>query len=221
MDYTVDQVVKVFRWASAGYGRVMELPDEDGAYTVAVVMKDGWAPHCCVQPEDLKPGTKNDEKKMLTAEAVIETRREDLRKDRADTLALLQQLAEEPLTLAAPLDIDNLHGFQHLLQALVSPLDALRFEDDLSRSCGMTSGYRGCKKTVYLAGERVRPRTGADPRAQQRFKLVPGMVGTVQEGDGLLDCFPVRPGQPSGVTVLWDGSTDINLVYVTEIEDAT
>lgn len=240
MSYIVNQVVKVFRWASAGYGRVLELPNEKNpeTYSVSVVQKDGWAHLCLVKPEDLKPGTKHDEKKMLVAEADIdiEARREQMRKDNLELQELLLQLAQEDpgpersadevfqqasdvafsVSTGSMFEEGPVFGADNL-----SPLEGLRLQDDLSRSTKMTSGYRGCKKISYSAGDRVRPRTGMCPELQVRFHMTPGQTGTVAESEilGLLDLFPVSPLQPSGVYVVWDNGSIDRLVYVTEIEE--
>lgn len=227
MSYTVGQVVKVFRWASAGYGRVRRINNKDpaGTHTVDVVQKDGWTNLCCVKPEDLKPGTKNDERKMIAVEQEIERRRENIRIEAIRIEALLQKLAEEPVQPL--LDVVNTDiGTLFFGQDLSDPeqeMQSLRLMDGMSRAAGMTSGYCGCKRAAYTPGERVRPRTGMSKALAKRFSLKPNMTGTVAvPGDSMWEAIAymceVSPLQPKAIPVIWDGKKALNLIYVTELE---
>ena len=227
MTYTIDQVVKVFRWNSAGYGRVLDLdnPDPVGTHTIAVVQKDGAIHACCVEPKDLKPGTKNDEKKMIAAEKERDRRMEEQDAQNERMQIFLQRLAEEPAGPLLDMEATNLGTlfFGHDLPESEQEMQSLRLMDQMSRSAGMTSGYQGCKRIHYTPGERVRPRTGMSETLSVRFKLYPDMIGTIApSGDSfveaIMEAVQFSPMQPAGVRVIWDGQEGINLVYVTEIE---
>lgn len=227
--FTVGQAVK---FKGVGLARV-QGHEEEGYLVDAYSKTRGYQGRFCSVAEaslTAVPVGKAEDNNLLRLEIEQSEKRADTEKQVIEMDRLLDLLAKE--TRPAPDTLEsNAFNWPDLLKSLQENLPedpdqralvGLRFEDSLAMASNMTSSYRGLKRTTYQVGERVKPRLDGNPTVlHQHCKDCPiDGGGTVVEGNGLVDCFPRRPGQPRGITVRWDGmaETDIRLVYVTELE---
>ncbi len=220
------------RMQFVGVGRV-ESKDGDGSYTVAAFsFKKGFqGNYCHVVAGDMKPATPSETAKLVKLEAELVQLRLDAKAAAAEYDVMLDQLAKEPRPDLEPASDDESPFLESMFGAVGAKeasdqMAALRFEDDMAMQTETTSGYRGLKRTNYVPGERVKPRTDGNPKVVRKHcALNDGTLakgGTVVEGNGMAEMFPRSPGQPRGIAVAWDDLDDDEhpwrLCYVTELE---